>query len=358
MVKYVIRRLLQSVPTLFGITLLSYLLMSAAPGGPAESLSFGPKVTPQQREALRARLGVNDPWILQYLRWLLGDDWLRWDTDGDGVADHSFIVPLDANGDGEAEPPGTRRGVLRGDFGLSFTRSRPALDMILDLVPATFELGLTSLILGLALGVPIGIIAAVRRGSRFDSVTRVMAVVFSAIPVFWLGLILILIFGSWLGILPMGSRCAPSLTGGCPPIYQRLNYLLLPTIVLATGGIAVYSRYMRAAMLDVIGQDYVRTAKAKGLTPRSVWFKHGARNALIPLATFLGPTIAGILGGAPLTETIFSWPGLGRLGVSSVFQQDYPVVMAVTIFAAVATILGFILSDIMYGLVDPRIRYN
>jgi len=185
-----------------------------------------------------------------------------------------------------------------------------------------------------------------------------MAVIFNAVPVFWLGLILILIFGSFLKVLPMGGRCPPVLTGGCPPIYGRLQYLILPTFILATGGVAVFSRYMRASMLDVIGQDYIRTAKAKGLSSQQVWFKHGARNALIPIATFIGPAIAGLLGGAPITETIFSWPGLGQIGVSSVVQQDYPLVMAVVIITAFATILGFILSDILYALIDPRIRFS
>jgi peptide/nickel transport system permease protein len=358
MVKYTLRRLIQAIPTLLGITIFSYLLMSAAPGGPVATLAFGPRVTPQQREQLAAQLGVTDPLPVQYLRWLLGDDWMRWDADGDGRADHSFLLPLDANGDGQAEPPGTRKGVLRGDFGNSFFTRRPALDVLVERIPATFELGFTSLVIGVLIGVFIGILAAVRKGGLFDNVTRVMAVVFNAIPTFWLGLILILVFGSWLKLLPMGSRCESKLSGGCPPIYQRLDYLILPTVVLATGLVAVYSRYMRASMLDIIHQDYIRTARAKGLSSRMVWFKHGARNALIPMATFLGPAVAGLLGGAPITETIFSWPGLGRLAVTSVVQQDYPVVMAVTIFTAAATILGFILSDILYAVIDPRIRFS
>lgn len=358
MMKYILRRLIQAVPTLFGVTLLSYLLMAAAPGGPAAALSFGPRVSPQARAQLAAQLGVNDPWPLQYIRWLLGDDWMRWDSDGDGTADSAIIIPLDADGDGEPEPPGTSRGVLRGDFGASFFSRRPAIELVLERIPATLELGFTALLVGLALGVPIGVIAAVRRGGWFDNFTRVMAVVFNAVPTFWLGLILILIFGSWLGLLPMGGRCSPSLTGECPPLYARLNYLALPVLVLATGGIAGYSRYMRASMLDVIGQDYIRTARAKGLTDQTVWFRHGARNALIPVATFLGPALTGLLGGAVITETIFSWPGLGRLGVTSVFQQDYPLVMAITIVAAMATLLGFILSDVLYAIIDPRIRYN
>jgi peptide/nickel transport system permease protein len=156
----------------------------------------------------------------------------------------------------------------------------------------------------------------------------------------------------------MGSRCSPLAIGGCPPIYARIEYLILPTFVLATGAIAVYSRYMRASMLDVMNQDYIRTAQSKGLSGRTVWFKHGARNALIPLATFLGPAIFGLLSGAAVTETIFSWPGLGRFAVQSVTSQDYPAVMTVVIISAVATICGYILSDVLYAVIDPRIRFD
>lgn len=358
MIKYTLRRLIQAIPTFFGITIFSYLLMAAAPGGPVAALTFDPKITPQQRERVAARLGVNDPLPLQYLRWLLGDDWMRWDSDGDGVADKAFLIPLDADGDGEPEPPGQNRGVLRGDFGRSFFYRRPVIDLLGERVAATLELGAASLLFGLVLGVPIGIIAAVKKGRWFDNLTRVIAVVFNAVPIFWLGLILILIFGSTLGVLPMGGRCPPALSGGCPPIYGRIEYLILPTFVLATGTIAIYSRYMRASMLDVMSQDYMRTALSKGLTSRAVWFKHGARNALIPLATFLGPQITGLLSGAAITETIFSWPGLGRFAVQAVTSQDYPIVMTVVIVSAVATMFGYILSDILYAVIDPRIRFD
>jgi peptide/nickel transport system permease protein len=358
MLRYVFRRLIQAIPIFFGITLLSYALMLAAPGGPVGALTFDPRMTPRERAAIAVRLGVNDPWPVQYLRWLLGDDWMRFDSDGDGVADQSFLLPLDADGDGEPEAPGDRRGILRGDFGRSFFQRRPVLDVIVERIPATLELGFSSLFFSLMIGLPVGILAAVRRGGWFDNSTRVMAVIFNAVPVFWLGLILILIFGSRLGILPMGSRCETTLTGGCPPIYERLQFLILPTFVLATAGIAGFSRFMRASMLDVISQDYMRTALAKGLPLRTVWFRHGARNALIPIATFLGPALTLVLSGAAITETIFAWPGLGRLSVTAVIQRDYPVVMAVTIMTAIATILGYILSDIMYAVIDPRIRFD
>jgi len=362
MIKFTLRRLIQAIPTFFGITMLSYMLAWAAPGDPVSLLTFGPNVTVQTRERLAARLGVNDPLPLQYLRWLLGDDWLRWDADGDGVADHAFIVPLDADGDGEPEPPGERVGIMRGDFGRSFTKPRNVIDMIAERVPQTAELGLASIVVGVTIGVGVGIFAAVRRGGWFDNVSRVMAVVFSAIPGFWLGLMLILFIGrglfAYLRPNPfLGGYCPPTLTGDCT-LMEHLPYLILPTFILASGIIAVYSRYIRASMLDVMGQDYVRTAQSKGLSRRRVWFQHGARNALIPVATFFGPQITGILSGAAITETVFSWPGLGRLGVESVVQQDYPVVMAVVIIASVATIMGYILSDILYAVVDPRIRFS
>ena len=358
MIRYIVRRLVQSIPVIFGITILSYLLMTAAPGGPVEALTFRPNVSPQERQALAARLGVNDPWVIQYLRWLLGDDWMRWDADGDGIADHAVLIALDADGDGHPEPPGERRGVLRGDFGSSFVSRRPVLDVLFERVGATLELGVSALTIGASVGILIGILAAVNKGRWFDSLTRVTAVVFDAIPGFWLGLMLILFLGAQLQLLPLQGRCRPTLDDSCPPLYQRLEYLVMPTFILATGLIAGYSRFTRASMLDVVSEDYIRTARSKGLRDRVVWFKHAARNALIPIATFLGPALTGVLGGAVITETIFSWPGIGRTAVAAVTQRDYPVVMAVTIYAALATIIGYLISDILYAIIDPRISYD
>lgn len=357
MVKYILRRLIQAVPTLFGITILTFIIITAAPGGPTAALALDPRLTPAQKEKQAARLGVNQPWPVQYLRWLIGDDWMRWDSDGDGIADRAIILPLDADGDGVPEPPGTARGILRGDFGYSYIATRPVLALFAERLGATLELGVLALLYGLLLGVPIGILSAVYRGSLFDNVARVLAVIINSVPVFWLGLMLILIFGTQLKLLPMGDRCPMALTG-CPPLYARLNHIILPLIVLGSFGLAGYSRYLRASMLDVIGQDYIRTAKAKGLQERDVWFAHAARNALIPLATFLGPAIAFVWGGAFVTETIFGWPGIGRLTLQSIAAQDYPMIMAVTIFSAIATVLGYILSDILYALIDPRIRFS
>jgi peptide/nickel transport system permease protein len=167
-----------------------------------------------------------------------------------------------------------------------------------------------------------------------------------------------LVFGSRLKVLPIAGRCKTLLTDACPPVYDRLEYLILPTIVLAAGTVAVWSRFVRTSMLDVVNQDYIRTAHAKGLPSRSVWFKHGMRNAMIPVATFLGPSLTFLLNGAVITETIFAWPGVGRLAISSVTGRDYPVVMTVVLYTGIATILGFLISDILYALIDPRIRLD
>jgi peptide/nickel transport system permease protein len=362
MYRYILRRLIQAIPTFFGITFLAYGLMYLTPGGPLGALSFSnPRMKPEQAERIAIRLGINDPFYIQYVRWLLGDDWMRWDTNGDNFADASFLIPLDANEDGENEPPGDRRGLLRGDFGYSFFNNRPVLNVLIEKLPATLELSLSSLIIGATVGVLIGIFAAVQQGGWFDTASRVLAVVFNAVPVFWLSLLLIYFFAVWMKgtpiELPLGGRCRVTLDDSCPPIHERIRYMILPVFILSTGLIAGYSRFMRASMLDVISQDYIRTAKAKGLSSLRVWFGHAMRNALIPIATFLGPTITGLLGGAVITETVFNYPGVGLTVVEAFTQRDYPVVMAVTIYAALATILGYLLSDILYGLIDPRIRY-
>ncbi len=361
MVKYIFRRLVQAIPIFFGITLLSYALMAATPGGPVAAMAFAANMRAEQVRQLEIQLGVNDPWPLQYLRWLAGDDWMRWDTDDDGIADQSFLLPLEGP-NGEPLPPGDSEGILRLDFGTSFSQKRPVMDVILERFPATLELAISAFSISLVVGLTVGILAAINQGRWFDHVTRVGAVLFDAVPVFFLGLILLLVFASKSGInggiLPLGDRCETLLTDECPPIYQRLEYLILPTFVLATGGIAAYSRYMRASMLDVVSQDYIRTARAKGLSSRQIWFRHGARNALIPIATFLGPAIAFLWGGSVITETIFNWPGLGRTVVNAVTQRDYPLVMAATLLSGISVILGYLLSDILYAAIDPRIRFD
>ena len=182
-----------------------------------------------------------------------------------------------------------------------------------------------------------------------------MAVVFSAVPTFWLGLMMLLIFGSWLRILPMGNRY-PLMLMGDPSFGDRLRHLIMPVAVLTLTPIAIYSRFMRAAILDVLNKDYVRTAKSKGLGDRRIWYLHAMRNALIPMATLIGPAIPSLIGGALVVELIFSWPGVGRLTFEAVTQQDYNVVMASVVIGAVVTIVGYLLTDVLYALADPRVR--
>ena len=375
MSKYIIRRLVQAIPIFIGITILSYVLMAISPGGPVETLAFNNRLKPREREELKYILGINDPLPVQYIRWLLGDDWMRWDSDGDGIADGAvFFIDmvgpvLDDRGkptidaaSGEALtkplPPGDQRGILRGDFGNSFHRKRPALEILVERLPATLELGLTALVVGVVLGIGIGILAAVKYGGFFDQSSRIGAVIVNSIPNFGLGLLLLLLFGSALQILPLGGRCRTTLDPTCPPLPERLEYLILPTIVLAAGAVAGYSRIMRSSMLDVVAEDYIRTARSKGLGERAIWLRHGMRNAFIPIATFLGPSVTFLLNGAAITETVFSWPGVGRQAINAVVQRDFPVVMIVVIYASIANILGFLISDILYGIIDPRIGYD
>ncbi|MCY3833702.1 MAG: ABC transporter permease [Chloroflexi bacterium] len=360
MIKYIIRRLIQAIPTFFGITLLSYLLLWLAPGSVVERLYLAPNIKAETRARLAAQLGINDPFHIQYLRWLAGDDWLRWDTDGDGIADQAFrpLAKLDEDGDGLPEPPGDNYGILRGDFGRSFVKKQPVMEVLLTNLPATLELGIAAVVTSLAIGIPVGVLSAVTQGRRFDKVSRVMAVIFDAVPNFWLGYIFIFVFCRVFDILPCGGRCVPNLYGVCPPLLERLNYMLLPTVVFAAGFVALFSRYVRASTLEVLSQDYIRTARAKGLAPQVVNFRHAMRNAMIPVATLLGPIITNVWAGAIVIESVFAWPGIGRIAFTSAIQQDYPVVMGIVIFASIGTILGFLLSDFLYVLIDPRIRID
>ena len=377
MTKYIIRRLLQGVLVFFSATILSYVIISFAPGGPVGVLAFNLRLKPREVEELKIKLGVNDPLPVQYLRWLLGDDWMRWDSDGDGLADGSvFFIDhfgpeldkrgkplIDESGGGGGVvlrplPPGDRYGILRGDFGNSFFYKRPAIKVLIERLPATLELGVPVLLIGATLGIIVGILAAVNHRGWFDQLSRVFAVIVDSIPSFWLGLLLLLFFGVILGILPLGGRCKTTLDPSCPPVPVRLEYLLLPTVVLAAGPVAGYSRYMRASMLDVVHRDYIRSARSKGLPERRIWLRHGMRNAFIPIATFLGPSITFLLSGAAVIENVFSWPGVGRLVVNAAGQRDYPIVMIVVVYVAIADILGYLLSDILYAAIDPRIRFD
>ena len=354
MQKYIIRRMVQAIPTLFGITLIVYFIMLLTPGDPVSLLAFDPTIRQDERERLAKQLGVSDPFYVQYLRWLIGDDWMMVDT----------------NLDGELDSWGDNYGILRGDFGTSFKfRGSNPLELIAARLGATIELNVAVLLFGMTIGIVIGVLAAVYRGRFFDRFTRIFAVIGDSVPSFWFGLLALVFFGLALPrvledfgigtgrpILPMGGRCAP-VRGGCPPIYERINYLILPTIVSALGIIAGLSRFMRASMLETINSDFIRTAQAKGLHSRDVWFKHGLRNAILPFLVFLGPTFVGLIGGSVIIERIFTWPGVGLLLFDALLSRDYPVIMASVVIGSVLTIIGYLLSDILLAAFDPRVRY-
>jgi len=337
---FLLRRLAQAIPTLFGISLLSFMLMLATPGDPITTITFRPSNDPGAAQTLRRQLGLDQPPLVQYVYWLIGNDWTMIDVDGDG----------------EGDVYGTRRGVLRGDFGQSIQLKRPVLEVIGERIPATLLLSVPSILLGYFVGIVIGMLAALNHQRLLDQATRVLSVVGNAIPSFWLGLMLILIFSVNLNLLPMsGMRDITQRNAGFN-LLDSLPYMIMPVTVFALGIISVVSRYTRVQILEALAQDYVRTARAKGLSDRMVWLIHVLRNALIPIVTLLGVSIGFLLSGAVIIEQVFSWPGLGRLVIEAVSQRDYPVIMGSVIISAVMYILGLMISDLLYSLVDPRIQ--
>lgn len=339
MYRLVLRRLIAVIPTLFGITTISFLLIMAAPGDPVSRLAFTPNATPEGLDQQRRLLGLDQPPLMQYIYWLIGNDF-TW---------------IDVNNDGTPDVEGTRRGLLRGDLGQSITYERPVLDLIVERIPATLRLTLPSFLIIYILGITIGLLSAVNHNGWFDQLARILSVLGTVIPGFWLALILIVIFSVQLGWLPLTGMRDVTRTGDLA-IGEMIPYMVLPITVLSFGGIGALIRYVRASALEVLKQDYIRTARAKGLPNPTIWGRHVIRNALMPVATFIGPAIGGMLSGAVIIETIFSWPGMGRLSIQAATARDYPLVMGFVLIGAVLYMIGLIISDVLYGLLDPRIR--
>jgi peptide/nickel transport system permease protein len=314
MARFLARRLIQSVFILLGVSILSYGLMRLAPGG-LVAMYANPRINQATIQRLEEQFGLNDPIPVSYVKWLTS--------------------------------------AARGNFGISFIDQRPVVDKIAERLPATLELSLAALLLGL-LGIPLGVFAAMHRGSWVDNLVRVFTVVGNAVPHWWLGLMILVVSANTIRIFPLGGMY----TQGNDTLLDRLWHLALPATIAAMGGWIGYSRYMRSEVLEVLGQDFVRTARAKGLGERIILVRHVFRNALIPIVTLMGGVLAALVGGSVLFENTFSWPGIGRMAVQAAFQRDYPVLMALNMFSALLVILGNLLADIAYGWVDPRVRYE
>jgi peptide/nickel transport system permease protein len=322
---YVLRRLIGAIPLLLGVLTLIFFLMHLAPGDPTARY-FNPNVSPEVIAQMRRNLGLDQPLHIQYFRWVT-----------------SF---------------------MRGDFGYSFGQMRPIADILPTVLWNTLQLTLISLFIIFGVGMLIGIYQAVRQYSAGDNVLTVVALFFYSMPGFWFALMLILIFSlkasqwGWPIVFPASQMTSVGyefMTTG-EQIRDRLMHLILPAIALGIGSAAAVARYMRGSMLEVVRQDYIRTARAKGLSERKVVFKHALRNALLPIITLLGLTLPYLLGGSVLIEVIFAWPGMGRLIVDSIFQRDYPLIMATSFIIAVMVVAGNLLADVLYAVVDPRIR--
>lgn len=316
MARFIARRLLQAIPTLFGIMLLTFLLTRLSPADPLDFIVGGVSdVTIEQREELRENLGLNRPLPVQFVDWLT----------------HA----------------------VRLDFGNSFFYQRPAAQLILERIPNSLQLAVAALLVSLALGVPLGIIAALNRGGIVDHVIRVLSVLGHAIPSFWFGLLFVLILGVQLRWFPIGSMYSLDHERELP---DRLWHLVGPVLTLALTGIANYPRYLRTEVLEILGQEYVRTARAKGLHERVVVLRHVLRNALLPIVTLLGGILTIFVSGSVVIEQIFTWPGLGRLLFEAANQKDYPVVQAAVLAGSSLLVVSYILRDIAYAWVDPRVK--
>jgi peptide/nickel transport system permease protein len=324
---------LQLIPVLLGVSLVVFVMVRAIPGDPAQTL-LGQTATPEQVQQLRAQLGLDQPLPTQYLLFL--------------------------------------RDAVTGDLGSSLVTGRPVTTELLDRFPATLELALTALIFATVIGIPVGVIAAVRQYSLVDKITSVVALTGVSMPIFWLAMVLVVIFTVNLELLPFPGRVGNDITFTSytglylldtlitfnpAAFWDVLKHLILPAIALGTIPMAVIMRMTRSSMLEVMGEDYVRTARAKGVVPWRVVFRHALRNAMLPTVTVIGLQSGLIIGGAVITETIFGWGGIGQVALDSIYRRDYAMIQGVVLYGATVFVLVNLLVDILYAVLDPRVRY-
>lgn len=346
MLTYVTRRLLQGIPQLAIISIILFLLMQSF-GDPIATLGGRLPPKPEDRERLRRQLGLNLPAFFpafpnQYVVWLVGNDWFKMDMDGDGVP----------------ETPGKRRGVLRGDLGTSLVTRLPVTEMIADRLPNTLLLMVVSELVIIVASLLLGVMSAIRQYSWFDNVVTTLSFIGYSMPVFWLALMLMYIFAvnlKRLGLpyLPTVGMYDPAVG---PTLGEYARHLILPVTTLSVISVAGYSRYVRSSMLEVLQNDYIRTARAKGLREWAVISRHALQNAALPFVTLIGLDIPFFLAGATVTERIFAWPGMGRLFIDHTARADFPVLMGILMFISLAVVIFQLLTDVAYSVLDPRIR--
>ena len=316
MKRYLARRLLLLVPVLAGVSVIIFMVLHLSPGDPVE-IMLGSQATQEDRARLRADLGLDQPLHVQYVRWL--------------------------------------GHVARGDLGRSLWMKRPVLAEVLGRFQATLILTGTALGLSTVAGLALGVASATRPNSLLDRVSAMASLFGASMPSFWLGIVLMVVFALWLGWLPASGMYAPYGGGG---LGDLLSHLLLPAVTLAAASVTIIARLTRATMLEALGQDYIRTARAKGVVERAVELRHGLRNALIPIVTVIGVQAGYLLGGAVLTETVFAWPGVGTLMVQGILARDFPLVQGCVLVVALSFVLINLAVDLLYAWFDPRIRYE
>ena len=320
--QFIFRRVLQTIPILIGVTLLTYVIISAS-GDPLQQFEFNPRTSPETLEAIRENLGLNQPWYIRYFVWL--------------------------------------GNVLRGDLGNSMINYRPVLDSILHAMPYTILLSFLAIAISLIIAIPVGILSALRRNGVVDRVFSIFSTAAYAMPIFWLSLLLVILFSSKFREWGLPALPTSGVTGRGPDagsLGDRAVHLILPLVALTLPSIAAWSRYIRSSMLEEMNQDFVRTARAKGLRHNAVIYSHALRNALLPLITLVGLTIPDIFAGSLIVEQVFAYQGMGRLVTDALFDKDYTVIMGTTLMYAVLIIAGNLIADVALAIADPRIRYG
>ena len=318
---YIARRLLQIIPVFIGIVFILFFILEQAPGGPLAMMQ-NPRVTPEQKAALEIRLGLNQPFYVKFVNWI-----------------------------GE---------LAKGNMGYSITHKKPVLTVIGEFIGPTFILMLSALMLSVLVGVPLGILSAVKQYTWIDNVLTVFALIGLSLPSFFFGLILLKTFAIDLPVFPLFGFQNPMLrkAGFWTQFWDKAYHVVLPATMLGLSGMASFMRYARSSMLEVIRQDYVRTARAKGLKESVVIFRHAFRNALIPIVTLLGFSIPGLISGAVITENVFGFPGIGKIAMDAIMQRNYPLILGINAILAMLTLIAALMTDIAYAAVDPRVRFD